>query len=75
MVNAVTADGSNALHFLCKFVKNDHLLDLVRLLVNAGIDVRALTGDGKSAVSLLWARKEKIPNATEIVQFILDSPM
>ena len=75
MVNAVTTDGSNALHLLCKFVKNDHLLDLVRLLVNAGIDVRALTGDGKSAVSLLWARKEKIPNATEIVQFILDSPI
>jgi hypothetical protein len=74
MVNAITADGSKALHLLCKFVTND-LLDMVRLLVNAGIDVRALTGDGKSAVSLLWAQKEKVENAAEIVQFILDSPI
>ena len=72
-VNAVTTDGSNTLHLLCKSVRNDNLLDVIRLLVNAGADARAVNGAEKSAISIIWDRKEKIPNATEIVQYLIDS--
>ena len=72
-VNTLNGAGWNVLHVICYSYDGNDLLDLVLLLVEAGIDVGATVEEGKSALNLLWARKEDIPNACTVAQLLIDS--
>ena len=69
-VQSLNGEEENALHLLIRFCKSENLVHFIRLLVKAGIDVKAKTKDGSSAASLLWARRAEIKNVTGILQFL-----
>ena len=68
-VRVVNVEQENALHLLCRHCQSENLIHFIRLLVKAGIDVKAKTKDGSSAAALLWSRRAEIPNVTGILQF------
>jgi len=72
-VNTLNGAGWNVLHVICNSYDGKDLLDLVRLLVEAGIDVGATVVEEKSALNLLWARKDDIPNACTVAQLLIDA--
>ena len=69
--NQLDICGKSALHLLCENYHRQNLIDVIRLLVASGIDVRAETQYSSSAVDLLcehYKGRELFP----IIKFLVD---
>jgi ankyrin repeat protein len=66
------SEGDNALHELCRNSESKHFLDFVRVLVEAGIDVKSRTLNGSTAVGILLEREDQVDNAYQIIQFLIN---
>ena len=72
-VNTKNVEGDNAIHQLCRnSPKLQNLLDLVRVLVDAGIDVNARTLKGFTAVFLLWEKNKVFGKYLDVTPLLLN---
>ena len=62
--------GRNALHVLCEYYNYENLFDIVRLLINNGIQVNATNIEGKNALHLL-IENYKGRNLFNIISFLI----
>ena len=71
-VHATTEEGETALHLLCRYCGYGDMQHLIRLLVDAGIDIKAQTNNGSSAEAILRERNQKhnIRNLSEILHLL-----
>ena len=67
-------DQWNALISACYYYHNQHLIEVVRLLLARGIDVKAITSRGSNALyALCCIHCGDVPNVTEVVRALLDA--
>ena len=67
-------DQWNALISACYYYHNQHLIEVVRLLLARGIDVKAITSRGSNALyALCCIHCGDVPNVTEVIRSLLDA--
>jgi len=65
-------NGWTALHYLLQHYKHDDLINLVTLLINSGVDVKAKSSDGWTALHIL-CQKYTHNNLAEIIQLLISN--
>lgn len=70
-INHRNHQGWNALLLLCRYHTDENLIEILYLLIDFGIDVRATSNDGWNAL-LLLSRHYKNENLLHIVQLLID---
>jgi hypothetical protein len=65
------SDGSNALTILCQFYEKENVIEIIKLLIQCGIDVNCTDSDGSNAFTLLCEKYEN--GLIEIMDLLIQS--
>ena len=71
VINVKNRNGWNALHILCFHNRDENLFDLIKLLVENGIDINALNSKGSNALHILCVH-HKGADLIDIVNYLID---
>jgi ankyrin repeat protein len=71
VINVKNRNGWNALHILCFHNRDENLFDLIKLLVENGIDINAPNSKGSNALHILCVH-HKGEDLIDIVRYLID---